>query len=548
MTTDQPPSGRPRRSQQRPPTRARTERPSSQRSRTARDGRAERRASAAQEQPASRRAEGSSRRSTPTSRRTWAERIALSLGVILTSLTVFAAVVLSWGLDKFEDIESVPIAPVEQAAAGEPANWLLVGTDVRDGIDPDSADAGVFVGGDPSELPSGKRTDTIIIARVDPENGRVDLLSVPRDLYVPIAGADRFDRVNAAFNAENGEERLVNTIEDYFGFDINHYAEINFVGFQDVVDELGGVPMWFDQPMRDANSGLNIEFAGCHRLDGFQALAFARGRNVQFFEDGEWRTDGTADLGRISRQQYFLRRVVDTAAAQVNLTSIGTINSLLSVGGQNLVIDSGVEPGDLLGLAQTFSNLRGDQIVTHSLPVADFRTSDGKAVLQMDQVAATDVVDVFRGLGPTPDAAATTTTTIPPVYEVSVFNGSGTAGQAGEVSSFLGDEGFTMLEPGNAAQRAQTVLRYAPGNEAGAIAVASRLLADPVFEVDPNVETIVLITGGDFAGTTATVRAPESVVLPTTAPPTTAPPEPAASDTSIIGVVPGPSPEGTDCI
>ena len=485
-------------------------------------------------------------------RRTWVERILVSFGVIATTVCLLVAGVMAWALQKFEAIERVEIDSVQEAVAGEPSNWLLVGTDSREGIDSDDPNAGVFIGGDPSELPTGKRTDTMIIARVDPSDQTIDLLSIPRDLYVPIAGTGGEARINTAFNAENGEERLVDTIEAYFGFEINHYAEVNFVGFQDVVDELGGVPIWFDRPMRDFNSGLNVPNAGCRVLDGFQALAFARSRHLQYFADGQWQSDPTGDLGRTSRQQYFLRRVVDTAAAQVDLTSLGKINSLISVGGSNLVIDQGVEPGDLLGLAQTFSEA-GDRIVGHSLPVFDFRTNAGAAVLGLDLEQAQPILDIYRGLAPSPAAVGdpaegstegeSPTTTAPVALVARVLNGSGTAGQAGQTASGLEAEGFTV-EAGDAPERlAATVVRYPSSLAPAAAQLISLLATDPDVEIDETLGEVVLTTGSDFLGLAAEQRP----LIPlgstaTTAPATTAPPTTAAP-----GIVPEQSPEGTAC-
>lgn len=482
--------------------------------------------------------------------RSWIERILLTFGVIATAFCLLLASGLAWALQQFEAIETVEIASVEQAEAGEPANWLLVGTDSREGIDDDDPNAEVFVGGDPSLLPSGKRTDTMIVARVDPDGRTIDLLSIPRDLYVPIAGTDREARINSAFNVENGEERLVDTIEAFFGFEINHYAEVNFVGFQDIVDELGGIPMWFDRPMRDANSGLDVANAGCRVLDGFQALAFARSRHLEYFADGRWQTDPTGDLGRTSRQQYFLRRVVDTAAEQVDLTSLGKINSLISVGGSNLVIDEGVEPGDLLGLAQTFADAGSERVVGHSLPVFDFRTEEGAAVLGLEFQAAQPILDIFRGRAPSAAAdsvggaepGAVTTTTVPPVRAASVLNGSGVAGQAGQTGDGLTAAGFDV-EVGDADQRRnETIVRY-PSNLAPVAAELISLLAtDPDVQLDETLDTVVLITGSDFLGLAAEQR-------PTRSLGTTPQPSPSSTTTTTEppGIVPEASPEGTPC-
>ncbi|MCP4221869.1 MAG: LytR family transcriptional regulator, partial [Actinomycetia bacterium] len=97
---------------------------------------------------------------------------------------VVSALGLTWGLRRFQDISFLDVPGVEGASDGQPVNWLLVGSDSREGIDPNDPNAAVFIG----EEVAGKRTDTIMVARVDRSRQTIDLLSVPRDLWVPIAG------------------------------------------------------------------------------------------------------------------------------------------------------------------------------------------------------------------------------------------------------------------------------------------------------------------------------------------------------------------------
>ncbi len=466
----------------------------------------------------------------------------IATGVTSTLLALFAAGLLAMVKESVDDITTVEMAAVVEAAEpGEPSNWLLVGSDSREGIEADDPNADIFLG---EETPAGKRTDTMIVARVDPESGIIDLLSIPRDLYVPIAGTGNESRINSAFNGEGGEERLVETIENYFGFEINHYAEINFVGFQEVVDALGGVPIWFDQPMRDAGSGLDISSAGCHVLTGSQALAFARGRNVQFFSNGRWQLDGTGDLGRTSRQQYFVRRVAATATKSLDITSLGTITSIIDAGGENLVIDGGVGLGDLVELAKTFASVSDDQIIGHSLPVYDFRAPNNAAVLGMSSAEAQPILAIFRGEDP-----ATVTSTQPvQTYTYRVLNGSRVSGQASEVAALLGAAGFVVDSVDNAPSTDRTTIRYAAGAEGAASQLARHLVVEPVFELDESIDDVVLVTGTDFDGIRdeplpeGSVQAP----TPTTAPPADAP-APAAVEADAPGVVPGPTPEGTAC-
>ncbi len=316
----------------------------------------------------------------------------MSATVVILLGAIVAAGVTLWGLRRFNEITFVDVPGVEPPADAGAANWLLVGTDGREGIDPDSPNAGAFLG----EQVVGKRTDTMMLVRVDPGTGSVDLLSVPRDLWVPIAGRDDNGRINGAYNGDDGRQRLVATISGALKIDIHHYAEVNFVGFSEIVDSLDGVPVWFEHPARDTGSGLDIVEAGCHILDGTQALAFARARTFEELIDGEWRLEPTADLGRTARQREFLSRVIDTATDKIGVTQLGTVNEMLTVGGKNLLIEDGATVSDMVSVARIFTSLESDRIFDHSLPVEDFRTSGGAQVLRLKEAEAEEVLELFR--------------------------------------------------------------------------------------------------------------------------------------------------------
>src|SRR5688572_2728708 len=157
---------------------------------------------------------------------------------------------------------------VEEALSGEPENFLIVGSDSRDNVDPDDPD---FADVLPNSQVGGTRSDTIIVARIDPESTQVDMVSFPRDLFVEIATGRR-DRINAAYG--EGRQVLIDTIRQDFGIEINHYVEIDFTGFQRLVSALDGVPVYLDTMYRDRSSGLPGIGPGCAVLDGETALAF----------------------------------------------------------------------------------------------------------------------------------------------------------------------------------------------------------------------------------------------------------------------------------
>jgi len=467
----------------------------------------------------------------------------LVVGVLSTLAVALSAVGLSWAFRRYQELTFVEVASVEPAPPNQPSNWLLVGSDSREGIDPDNPYADVFLG----EVVTGKRTDTIMVARVDPNGKTVDLLSVPRDLWVPISGTGSKGRVNGAFNGQDGEDRLVATVEDALGIEINNYAEVNFVGFADVVSSVGGVPIWFDTPMRDSGSGLDVATAGCHVLDGFDAVAFARSRKLQYYKDGSWHSDGTGDLGRTARQQYFLSRLAATAVGNLDLTKLGTVNRLASAAGRNLSFDDGAGMKDLADLARTFADVGPDGIRRHALPVTAFTTSGGAAVLDLNRQEAETVLAQFR---PSPESQVPELADVDPAgFTVDVENGARIAGLAGGAAEQLRAEGFIVGRIDDAPNTVNhTVIRYPSTMSAAASTLGQRVDPEPAFVVDESLSTIVLVLGpessriGSRSQDVAESPGPEvdnngaSAVV-----------EPAPAPSNEVGVVPSPGPEGTPC-
>jgi polyisoprenyl-teichoic acid--peptidoglycan teichoic acid transferase len=204
-----------------------------------------------------------------------------------------------------------------------------------------------------------------LLLRVDPQERTASILSFPRDLWVPIGGPNgRDSRINSAH--AGGEQVLIDTIEQNFDLNINHYIEIDFVGFQELVDAVGGISLWFDTPVRDTHTGLNIPQAECQTLDGTQARQLVRSRYIQYRdENGKWRQDGTADFGRITRQQIFIRRAISKAVSK-GLGNPVTLNELVSAGVENVRLDENLDASDLLSLGRQFSDFDADTLVGYS--------------------------------------------------------------------------------------------------------------------------------------------------------------------------------------
>src|SRR4051794_21028003 len=364
----------------------------------------------------------------PRSSRTWPQRIAIIGGVFMSLLCVAAASGIGyvyWVTGQFLRVD----VPLDTASSQEPRNYLIIGSDSRENVDPNDPNAGAILG---PGAPDGKRSDTILLVRVDPVAGTVQMLSFPRDLWVPMADTGENDRINSAYG--RGRQVLVDTIRKDFGVEVNNYIEVDFEGFKGLVDAIGGVPMYFDTPMRDSHTGLDIANAGCVNLDPDQALAFARSRYLEFQDSrGRWQSDGTADLGRITRQQIFVRKAMHKALS-IGVTDLGTFTRMLNVAKDSVTIDQTLDRGDLYNLVQRFKELQPEDIESYSLPVTNHTTNGGASVLLLDQAGAQPILDVFRGKDPTElseDQVA-----------VDVSNGSGATGQARDVRQALQAVGF----------------------------------------------------------------------------------------------------------
>jgi LCP family protein required for cell wall assembly len=185
------------------------------------------------------------------------------------------------------EVESI-LAPIQSPE--EPVTVLVLGRDTRDA----ESDRG--------------RADTIMLLHLDPENARGSLLSIPRDTLVEIPGYGE-DKINAAY-AYGGEELMIKTIQEFIGAEINHYVTVDFQGFVELIDAMGGVDITIDRPLVDPNSGANLS-PGQHHLTGEQALSYTRSRATEL-----------GDIGRIQRQQNLFREL---AAQKLNVKYLSSV-------------------------------------------------------------------------------------------------------------------------------------------------------------------------------------------------------------------------------
>jgi LCP family protein required for cell wall assembly len=232
--------------------------------------------------------------------------------------------------------------------------------------------------------------------RVNPETSQAAVLSFPRDLWVTIAGRSSSQRINVAYERDNSQ-RLIDTIYQNFGILTDHTIQIDFCAFKTLVDAVDGVGVPFETPVRDEKTGLNVPEAGCYYFDGDHALAYVRSRSMQSFVDGEWVTDGTSDLGRISRQQDFLRRVTQSLRS-AGVLSADVIGGLIETNSEYIVTDPSLTIDRMLEFAGVMSAIDPTQITTYQIEARP-DVIQGNAVLVPrtggDNMQA--ILSVFRG-------------------------------------------------------------------------------------------------------------------------------------------------------
>jgi len=464
----------------------------------------------------------------PARRRRWPRRLLVAANIFVALCILATGVGYGYLRMQYGRIDTTDLAgvfggggtTVAEETPGEVMNVLLVGSDTRATLSPEEAE-----GFGSARQVTGQRSDTIIVLRVNPKTKQAAMLSIPRDLYLPIAGTKRQDRINSAF--QNGPEQLILTIRESLGIGINHYMQVDFNGFRGIVDAVGGVPIYVPSRARDKVSGLDIPEAGCVELDGDMALAFVRSRNYEQFESGRWRVDGSGDIGRIERQQDFVRRVVREAGRTAKGLDVVAVNRLVGTGIENVVLDDGFSPGQLAKLGFHFKSLEPAAVQMLTMPTVP-ATIGGASVLRMKQPDAQAVIDQFNGVTAPPPTA--TAAEAPPAVSSSsvrlrVRNGSGAEGQATAVAGSMRELGYNVAGAGDAAsfRNAKSTIAYGSGQRDKALLVQSHLRAPAEVKEDPTLRGIdvVLTTGADFGG----VRAPGG---DPSAPPTSAPEAPKA--------------------
>jgi len=262
----------------------------------------------------------------------------------------------------------------DRPGTGRGTNWLLVGSDSRQGLTVEQQRA-LATGGD---IGTG-RTDTILLVHI-PALGsgtRATVVSIPRDSYVPIPGHDK-DKINAAF-VMGGAPLLTQTVEQATGLRLDHYAEIGFGGFAALVDALGGVTLCLPTPISDPLAGIDLP-AGCQELDGRNALGYVRTRDTP-----------RADLDRMVNQRQFMSALLRRAVSPAVWLNPWRWYSVPHAAVDALTVDQGDHVWDLARLGWALNG----SVTAITVPIGEFTDSDAGAVVVWNHNAARELFDAL---------------------------------------------------------------------------------------------------------------------------------------------------------
>jgi LCP family protein required for cell wall assembly len=405
-------------------------------------------------------------------RHTNVQRAVLALNIVVVIACLVGAGVLVFGkqqldqrlqTDSFDVVTTIAgpgttIAPIDSSvttqstevpatfppADPEATNFLITGSDANACVDADSPWAGAA---DPTRETIGNRSDTIMVMRVDPVTRQAAVLSFPRDLWVPIPGRSE-GRINSAY-IKDDYSLLAQTIYENFGIVVDHYIQVDFCAFKRIVDAVGGVTVPFATRILDKNVGLDVA-AGCHTFMGDEALAYVRSRHLKWMdENGKTHEDGFSDLGRISRQQDFLRRTLQ-AALDKGIFDPAVASALIKSLQTDIVTEDGFTVDDMLRFAGVLSDVDPAGIRTYQIEASRLIVS-GNDVLEPrikgDNMKA--ILAIFRGEAPlagAPEQAFETTTTIAATTSTSGGTGTTTATTTPTATTVAGTT-TTVVEP-----------------------------------------------------------------------------------------------------
>ena len=353
-----------------------------------------------------------------------------------------AAGLVRWGMGSIDRTSVAGLTRQATAAEAVPSaatgprllNVLVVGNDSREGLS--AAEIREFGTG----RAEGNRTDTIMLLQLELDGeGRGAIMSFPRDLLVSRCDGSR-GRINAAYGIGvardgDGPSCVVDTVSKVTGVDIDHYVEVSFAGFLKVVDALGGVGLYLDEPLSDEKAHIDLP-AGCVQLAGPDALGFVRARHVD------------NDFGRIARQQRFLKETLREATDLGVLANPTKALRVAEAAASSISTDDQLGPAQMRTIALGMRKLTAEGLAVHTVP-GESTLSGGTWYVQEHPRKARRLYEAFRdgsAVRKQPEPSATDDPSMP---AVTVVNASGGDGIAAAAADLVEANDFPVAEVGN---------------------------------------------------------------------------------------------------
>lgn len=392
-----------------------------------------------------------------------------------------------------------------------PLNILLIGSDVRQGEGNEDYGTG--------DWEPGQHSDTNLLMHIAADRSSVTMVSIPRDSMVPApVGCDarapkgqwKVRQWNQNYNT-GGPGCLIRTIEGNTDIFVNHFAVVDFGGFKDMVDALGGVPVCTPVRIDDPKAELVLS-AGRHRLDGEQALGYVRTRYT--LGDG-------SDLGRIKRQQAFMSSVAQEATRSSLLLRPDRLLRFLDAATRSLSTDPDFGLGQMRDVAESVRGIGVDKIQFVTVPTQPYPADANRVQWAPAAAALWAAIREDRDLGtrtPTPSPTDTSPLTVAPDrISVEVVNASGSIGLAKQAVAALQVQGFAGPTSVNSDVPARGVtVEYSGAGREAARTVAAAFPGATLKATTQDLAGRVRVTLG--AGAPAVVEVPNrlgSVPLPT---------------------------------
>lgn len=413
-------------------------------------------------------------------------------------------------------------------SANGPENILLVGSTDRCALKVQNKAYGLCSAG-----VNGVNSDIVMIVHVNPTTRTLALLSIPRDLFVPNARQTGANKIDAALY--EGPSQLALAIEEDFAIPINHYVELNFDTFANVVNALGGVYMYFPVPIFDAESGLNIPHPGCRLLDGYHALQVVRARHLQIQNNPKnhdfrtWPQEAQSDIARIRRTHEFLR-VLASKVASRGLGNLFTDQSIVSSVIGSLQVDQNFSENHMISLARDFASANIASIPQLTYPVVEVQNGSllyrgyyyGDVEFPIQPTGQESLNTIFD-VGTNQNSFNYHALPAANSFKVTVENGTNVAGQAAVIANDLTKKGFKIQSIGsrtpNGVANETTVFYGGPPppsnadwnspNQAAAEKVLDQLSGPAILGYDPSEVTpgaLVTVQTGNGIGVLSTVQ------------------------------------------